>query len=75
MSKSSDQLDGEIEAVFAYEKAGKPADVERWVDDWIRQNRDKEAWARPRFAKAYVETIRGTPFLKRAEIGRGQKTP
>jgi hypothetical protein len=57
MAISAAQLDGEIQAIFDYDKAGKPADIERWVDDWIRQNRGKD-WARPRFAKEYVKLLR-----------------
>lgn len=56
-SMSAAQLDGEINAILDYSKAGKPADVERWVDDWLRQNRGKD-WARPMFAKEYVKAIR-----------------
>ena len=52
------QLDGEIQAVLDYDfKAGKPEDVERWVDNWLRENRGKD-WARPMFAKHYVKAIR-----------------
>ena len=57
MRKFPEQLDGEIQAVLDYPKAGKPEDVERWVDNWLRENRGKN-WAQPRFAKEYVKAIR-----------------
>ena len=61
--KAADQLDGEIHAILTYPKDGKPDDVERWVDNLIRENRGKN-WAQPRFAKEYVKAIRDQYFKR-----------